>query len=218
MMKDIIGLKFGRLTVKSLVEKTKKYGKNWEIYLCVCECGNEKIISRNSLFSKAVNSCGCLQRDAVREIGIRNQKHGKTPKKLYRVWEGMHERCRDIKHISYPRYGGRGITVCPEWKDYTVFRDWSLKNGDKEGVSIDRIDNNRNYEPSNCRWVELSIQSHNKRSNRYININGETLTYSEWEKKLGLTRGIINSRISAGWTEEEAVLGRKTDLAGTKIA
>jgi len=209
MMQDIIGLKFGRLTVKSLVEKTKKYGKNWETYLCVCECGNEKIVSRNNLFSKNVNSCGCLQREAVRAIGHKNLKHGKVPKKLYRVWEGMHERCRDIKNVSYPRYGGRGITVCPEWNDYIEFRDWALKNGYKEGVSIDRIDNNGNYEPSNCRWVELSVQSQNKRSNRHITINGETLTHSEWEKKLGLTRGVIYSRIYAGWTEEAAVLGRK---------
>lgn len=207
-MEDIIGMKFGRLKVVSVFETTQKNGKTQIIYLCICDCGKEKRVSRSSLIYKKVHSCGCLQKEIVKKIGCRNRKHGKIPKKLYRVWEGMHERCRDVKNASYPRYGGRGITVCPEWKDYIVFRDWALKNGYKEGVSIDRIDNDGNYEPSNCRWVELSIQSQNKRNNRYITINGETLTYSGWEKKFGLARGIIYSRISAGWTEEEAVLGK----------
>jgi hypothetical protein len=213
-MKDIIGMKFGRLKVKSIAATNIKHGKPNITYLCICDCGKEKIVSHPSLLYSKVSSCGCLQKEIVKSIGQKNRKHGKTPKKLYRVWEGIHERCRDKKHISYSRYGGQGVTVCQEWSDYTVFRDWALNSGYREGLSIDRLNSNGNYEPSNCRWTDTKTQSRNRRSNKYITLNGETLTYADWEKKLGLSRGVIHWRISAGWTEEEAVFG-KNDVGET---
>ncbi len=125
-----------------------------------CSCGAEKVIQLASVLTGRSRSCGCLARDtAGPRLAAALTKHGEAigrKSRLYRIWKGMRERCRYRHHVSYHRYGGRGITVTSEWDSYTVFREWALANGYADGLTIDRIDNDGNYEPANCRWITKS--------------------------------------------------------------
>ena len=154
---DLTGKRFGRLLV---VEKSES--KNgYAAWLCRCDCGNEKIISGNELRKGKAKSCGCLRKEVATKTFI---KHGKTNTLLYEVWKSMKARCNNLNNKRYSSYGGRGITVCDEWREsFQAFYDWAMINGYREGLSIDRIDNDGNYEPSNCRWATASEQQKNKR-------------------------------------------------------
>jgi hypothetical protein len=120
----------------------------------------------------------------------------------------MKQRCYNENHSSYKRYGGRGITVCDEWKnDFVEFRNWAINNGYKDGLTLDRINNNGDYEPSNCRWATLLEQANNKSNNRYITYDGETKTYSEWCRIKNYNRHLIQERINMyHWSEKDALL------------
>lgn len=134
--------------------------------------------------------------------------HGQSNTRLYRVWKGMRERCYSKNHIGYKFYGGRGITVCEEWKNsYETFRDWALENGYDETAlfgecTLDRIDANGNYEPKNCRFVNIEKQNRNKRSNTLLEYNGQTKTIAEWSDITGLSKQLISSRHNSGWSPE----------------
>ena len=163
---DISGQRFGRLTA------VKNLGSNHgrcNIWLCKCDCGNEVKIPTDSLRSGNTKSCGCLRDELISHV---NAKHNKSKcNRLYNVWVGMRQRCNDKNHKSYANYGGRGISVCDEWSDYLKFEKWAVENGYNESAqygecTIDRIDVNGNYEPNNCRWVDLLTQSLNKRNSR----------------------------------------------------
>jgi hypothetical protein len=122
----------------------------------------------------------------------------------------MRERCYYPKENRYAQYGGRGITVCDEWKnDFQAFYDWAMANGYNDDLSIDRIDVNGNYEPSNCRWATLEEQANNKRTSHLITIGGETFTLSEWLAKVNLTRRAFYDRVKKGMSEEQAILTPK---------
>lgn len=136
----------------------------------------------------------------------------KKPKtKLYRVWSTMKERCYNPNHIKYKNYGARGITICDEWKNsFKAFRDWAYANGYEEGLSIDRIDNNKNYEPSNCRWATMTQQANNKSTNRLIEIDGETHTMTEWSRISGIKAQTIWARlVKYGYSNRDAVFAEK---------
>lgn len=131
--------------------------------------------------------------------------HGETKTRLHKIWECMHERCKYEKHRHYAIYGGRGISVCAEWNDYTEFAKWARNNGYAETLTIDRKDGNGNYEPSNCRWVTMKQQQNNRRNNHTICYNGERHTITEWSEILGIGKTTIKERLKSGWSEEKAL-------------
>ena len=131
---------------------------------------------------------------------------------LYDVWTAMKQRCLNHNCKQYKDYGGRGIGICEEWaRSYRQFREWANQNGYERGLSIDRIDNNGGYSPQNCRWVDRKTQQNNTRRNVYIEFNGQTLSLSEWSKKLGLYRGAVGARLRKGWSIEDALTIGKTN-------
>lgn len=137
-------------------------------------------------------------------------KHGLSLTKLHRVWWGMIERCYKVYDKNYPDYGGRGITVCDEWKsDFQAFYDWAMSNGYKQGLSIDRINNDGNYEPSNCRWATPSQNSRNRRTARIIECNGVSHSLVEWAEITGLNPDTITERIKRGWSISDALFTKK---------
>lgn len=196
---DLTGQKFGRLTVESFAGKNSRRYATW---LCQCDCGNKTVVCGSDLRSGNTKSCGCYHDEVSRD---RHKRHGMCHTKLYYVWVGMRGRCFNPNNKSYKNYGGRGITVCDEWKDsFSAFYDWALSNGYKDGLSIDRIKNNSDYSPENCRWTTQKVQNNNRRSNHFIEFNGETHTISEWAAKLGLTNRTLEKRISKGEPIEKA--------------
>lgn len=192
-----IGKKNGLLTIKEI------YKKNEELYcICRCECGN--IYENKFKYIRAgdVKSCGCLLHKVRNEF--KNER-------LFKVWTSMRNRCYNKKAENYKNYGLRGIKICEEWKnDYLTFRKWAYENGynnkAKRGeCTIDRIDVNGNYEPSNCRWVDMKIQAKNKRQGilgKKYKIYGKEMTVKEIEKEYGITKNALYFRIRKGLTNE----------------
>ena len=134
-------------------------------------------------------------------------QHGDRPKgkkkRLYSIWIHMKERCNNINHVAYSRYGGRGISVCDEWNDYANFKLWAFSNGYAENLTLDRIDNNSDYSPNNCRWVTSKEQANNRRNNRMLEINGITHNIQGWCEITGLSRSIADGRLRRGWSAEK---------------
>lgn len=164
----LLGERFGRLLVTNETDLRNGRRIVWE---CLCDCGNKVFATSYDLTSGHTKSCGCLMRETVSAMF---SKHHKENPRLYGVWKGMRARCNNPNHDAYKNYGGRGIRVCDEWNDYRNFLAWAVKNGYDENAktgdcTIDRINNDGNYEPDNCRWVDMKVQSHNKRTSRKEN-------------------------------------------------
>lgn len=204
---NLINKRFGRLVV---VEELPKQKRN-AFWKCKCDCGNYSSCTSGNLKSGKILSCGCLKLQRLLE---RSTTHNQRHTHLYEVWKGIRQRCNNPKHSSYHNYGGRGITICEEWdKSFQAFYDWSYANGystenrenEKLKLTIDRIDNNGNYEPFNCRWVDRKTQSSNMRTTKLVTINGETKCISEWCRVFNLSRWTYATRIKSGLTPEQAI-------------
>ena len=190
-VKDLTGERFGRLTVIGLhqTETRKTY---WE---CQCDCGNKKVVRSDSLQCGAIRSCGCLKKEQDKQNLWSSEAKKKylanggkfSGTRLYEIWKGMKSRCYYEKDSRYSRYGGRGIAMCDEWrKDFLAFREWALNNGYSETLTIDRIDNDGNYCPENCRWATIKEQCRNRSSNIKIKIGSEEKTFTEWCEIFGV--------------------------------
>lgn len=186
---DIKGKRFGKLIAIERVKNVKKK-VSWK---CLCDCGKETNVLTTNLTSNRIKSCGCLKNQKLIE---RSTKHNQRHTKLYEVWKTMKQRCSNPNHKSYHNYGGRGIIVCDEWKNnYQAFYEWSMNNGYKEGLSIDRINNDGNYEPSNCRWTDKITQNNNTRQNKPIIIDGVSKTIHQWANEYNIPVNLVRNRI-----------------------
>lgn len=186
---DLTGKQFGRLAVLGFDHIGLKGRAYW---CCRCQCGEMVVVRQDELKSGHTTSCGCYAIDINRE---RCTKHGLSTSRLYSIWRGMRERCRDT---TYQRYGGRGITVCDEWNDFKKFYDWSINNGYDSDLTIDCINNDGDYCPENCRWTDYTTQGNNRCTNRYIEYNGETHTVAEWSRILNVHVETLRHRIKQG--------------------
>ena len=203
---NLIGKKFNRLTV---VRQTDKRDSNGNIiWLCVCDCGNMVEQRGGSLTSGHAKSCGCWHRERSSVFAKKHLRtHGLRKHRLYTIWEHMKQRCYNVNNKSYKDYGARGITVCNEWRcDFLSFFNWAIDNGYRENLTIDRINNNGNYEPSNCRWATNIVQNRNKRHLHMITYNHKTQTLVEWSEVVGIKYNTLERRINKyGWSIERAL-------------
>jgi hypothetical protein len=198
MFKDLTGKRYGKLAIIKLAY-IKNYRSFWE---CKCDCGNICIVNSHNL-GKHTNSCGCIALERIKNL---NRKHDGRKSRLYNIWCAMKERTENQNNPAYKDYGGRGITICFVWKnDFTIFRDWAVANGYKDNLTIDRRDNNGNYEPKNCRWADRKTQNRNRRTTKYIEYNGEKHCIQDWSILLGGSHGLVSRRLKKGWGEFAAV-------------
>lgn len=199
-MVDLSGKRFGRLTVISRAERQEKH----IMWLCKCDCGTEKRIRGSHLTGGKIVSCGCFKDE---NTGNRVRTHGKSKTFIYRVYTHMRGRCCCQTDARYSFYGGRGIKVCEEWlNDFQAFYDWAITNGYQKGLTIDRIDNDGDYEPSNCRWATVKVQANNKSNNHFLEHDGERLTIAQWSDKTGISQDAIERRINLrNWSIERTL-------------
>lgn len=200
---DLTGKRFGRLTV---IRPVDKIGVKYK-WVCQCDCGNETVVIGSHL-GKTIFSCGCYAREKSSE---RLATHRKSKTRLFHIWQSIKQRCGNPRCHAYADYGGRGIQICDEWsKSFEEFESWALANGYDENAkrgecTIDRIDNNGNYEPSNCRWATMAEQQNNKRSRVEIEWDGRKMSVADWSRETGLTHSTILGRIRRGWSAETAL-------------
>lgn len=192
---DLTGKKFNHLLVLRRSDD-RGYGKKpvvkWD---CLCDCGKRAVIKSDSLLSGHTKSCGC-----------RKVKHGFSNKeRLYDTWKNMRRRCSDPNNKRWLQYGGRGISICEEWDDYKVFREWAMNNGYTDELTIDRMDVDGNYNPDNCRWATEKVQANNTSRNRYFEYQGEKFSMSELADLLGITYATLQHRVE----REQNIFGAK---------
>jgi len=206
----MLGQRFGRLTIKRLHSKTSHH--RWQ---CLCDCGETTIVTTPKLKSGNTKSCGCLRLEMLRAPRPWQQKSEKAPKtwkssREYGIWKGVIRRCYDPRGMGYHNYGGRGIRVCEQWRnDFQEFlRDMGPAPSRKH--TIDRIDNDGDYAPGNCRWATKLQQDNNRRTNHKILYGGTTKTLTEWARELGIGAHRLSTRLSRGWTIEEAFTIKKS--------
>lgn len=206
MDEERIGRRFGRLVVKD-VSRERRGKRDMIIAHCRCDCGTVKDIFWQALADGRVKSCGCLNREVSSVRGrIQMTTHGQSRTRLYRIWSCMKQRCYNRHHVHYGNYGGRGIGICDEWRlNFTMFREWAMAHGYADTLSIDRIDNDGGYSPSNCRWVDAKAQANWRKNNHLVTAAGQTHTASEWARLTGIKMTTIKERLRRGWSAERAL-------------
>lgn len=197
---DLTDEQFDRLKVIGRAENSSAGKVRWE---CECDCGGKTIAHGTDLRSGRSASCGCLQRERTANA---TTVHAKNKTRLHQIWVGMKKRTTNEKDGSFHHYGGRGISVCAEWKDdFLEFYRWAMENGYADDLTIDRIENDKGYFPDNCRWATLEIQGRNRRSNRHITIARETKTLTEWAEQYGININTVLARTRLGWDIQSAI-------------
>lgn len=195
--KDMTGMTFGRLKVVSFAGCASSNQAKWR---CLCDCGQMSTTLGTSLRSGRTTSCGCLRAEGVARYA---RKHGMAGTRAHVIWKHMRQRTRDPSHKNYADYGGRGITLCDRWDDFQNFYD---DMGDPPaGATIERIDNERGYEPGNCRWATRAEQCRNQRSNIWIEHNGERRILADWAALSGVKYMTLYGRIKRGMAAREAI-------------
>ena len=201
MKSNLIGKRFGRLTVieKSDIKKRQLY-----CWVCKCDCGNFKIVDTSSLTNGHTKSCGCMHGEYLADL---KRTHGESKTRLYKEWQDIKARCHNPNNKFYHIYGGKGVRVCDEWKEsYESFRDWAIATGYNDNLTIDRIDVDGNYEPTNCRWVDLYVQANNRSNTHYVTYHGETDSLDNMCRKLNVSSKAIRQRMRRrNFTFEQAV-------------
>lgn len=193
---DLSGQRFDRLTVLKL-NGSKNGFNHWQAR---CDCGREISVRTASLRNGHTKSCGCFGRDVRRK---RNTTHGFSGTPTYTAWEHMLARCRNKRHASFKDYGARGIIACSRWEKFENFlHDMGAQ---PEGLTLERIDNNAGYSPSNCKWATRREQSNNRRNSRFLNLGGETFTITTWCRNLGGSHALVDGRLRAGWSIQRAL-------------
>lgn len=204
--KVCVGTKFHNLTVLDMrsIVRGKTSPRREVQLLCKCDfCGSEKWYPKFNVVNGRTKSCGCSTSKTT---------HGEWHTRLYGIWSGMKRRCYVTTCKAYKYYGGRGIKVCNEWKDYIPFRDWALSHGYTEKLTIDRIDVNGDYCPENCRWSTYLVQQNNRRNNHIIEYQGKEYTTAELAREHGISSSVLSTRLRKGWPIEEAL--NKEDFRG----
>ena len=204
VFKDITGNRFGKLVAIERIGNRNGQA----LWLCKCDCGKYTDVPGSALRSGGTKSCGCLHGEKIKETNV---THGMTKTRSYRKYQHMKGRCYTKTDSRYMDYGGRGIKICNEWlgeRGFENFAKWAIENGysgdgDTWNNTIDRIDNDGDYCPENCRIVNQLIQSNNRRTNRLETVNGETHTIAEWSRKTGIPSGSIIYKLNSGAKPEE---------------
>jgi hypothetical protein len=193
-IKNRLGDRFGRLVVVERAEnRVEPSGAVRAQWLCNCDCGGSIVVPGHSLQRGLTRSCGCLLRE-------KTPKHGMALTRVYRIWSSIRQRCENPVNTAYHRYGGRGIEVCERWKD---FENFYADMGDcPPDMTVERIDNDRGYEPGNCRWASRLEQANNRSVNVHITHKGEKKTLAEWGRVTGLGKQTITQRLAKGWSIE----------------
>ena len=200
--------------MKPIIKKGDKYNKLTAVrfdhmdghrnayWIFQCDCGNKKIARVSHIKSGNIKSCGCLRKE---KAGKLNKTHGMRYTREYNSWQGMKDRCHNENSPHYKGYGSRGITVCDRWRN--SFENFFADMGKKptSGHSIDRINNEGNYEPHNCRWATWREQENNKRNNHWLNYKGKTQTVAQWAREIGLSRMTLYKRLKRGWDIKKAL-------------
>lgn len=192
--RDIKGQRFGRLVVVGKAPSKNKH----TYWRCLCDCGNEIVVRTDSLTRGPTVSCGCYHKDAV-------TKHGMYDTPIYAIWSSMVRRCELPSHPAYDNYGGRGIRVCERWVEFAAFYEDIGKLRPDRQHSLDRIDNDGDYCPENCRWVTPKQQGRNRRDNRWLTFGDKRHCLAKWAEITGLGYSTIRERLRRGWTTEDAL-------------
>ena len=204
---NLTGQRFGRLLVIEEIEP-RRDAKNriYHRWKCKCDCGNFVNVTTNNLKGNHSRSCGCLQSEVA---GQQTLKHGYRKTRLYSIYNTMKQRCNNPNNTAYKNYGGRGIKVCAEWNKsdgLKTFGDWALANGYRDDLTIDRINVNGNYEPSNCRWITREEQASNTRRNVFIEYQNIRYTIAQFSRKFNIDHRKVGRAIKKGLNAEEILL------------
>lgn len=196
-MKDYTGKRCGRLVV---IKRSEEHPNK---LVCQCDCGNVTEVLISNFYPNHTRSCGCLKSEIIKAGA--HTTHGMRYTRLYKIWSDMRKRCKNLNGNRSQSYAGKGITVCEEWNDFSNFEAWAMENGYGDDLTIDRVDNDGNYCPENCRWTTVKVQANNRSSNHFLEYGGERKTIAEWSDVTGIAQSVLMGRIRLGWDVERTL-------------